>query len=422
MASTRELIRELHDSRRRDIEEQRAIFIEMEGSLDDPGNAERQAKWDALDGVIVDKGKRIEVMTSMLEHESEQAKQREKYSELFRSEAEDFAEHKAVEDRIRTWMSASLPNAEVYAPKAITLTWETHDLVKGTTTAGGFTVPQDFVNELMTHLVEAAAVRQTNARVFQTAEGRDLPVPKTTAHGTAVLLTEGAALTEGDPAFGQVTLNAYKFGDLIQVSRELIQDTGVDLLGYLAEQAGEAIGNVTGTYFVTGTGTGQPQGIANAPTVGKTGVTGQTLTWIANDIVDLYHSIVTRYRRNATWIMNDLTAAITRKIRDDTGGAGLGNFLWQPGLQAGAPDTIFGRPVLTDPNMAVMAANANSVAFGDFSKYYAIRDVREIAFERSDDFAFANDLVSFRAIFRTDGKQIINGSAAAVKFYKNSAT
>jgi HK97 family phage major capsid protein len=173
---------------------------------------------------------------------------------------------------------------------------------------------------------------------------------------------------------------------------------------------------------VTGTGTSQPQGVANSPTVGKTGTTGQTLTVTGGDLIDLYHSVVSAYRRNGTWLMNDLSLAIVRKIRDDTGGTGLGNFLWQPGLSAGAPDLLLGRPVVTDPNVAVMAANAYSIAFGDFSLFYTIRDVDGVRFERSDDFAFANDLVSFRAIIRTDGRQVVNGSASAVKFYRNSAT
>jgi HK97 family phage major capsid protein len=120
--------------------------------------------------------------------------------------------------------------------------------------------------------------------------------------------------------------------------------------------------------------------------------------------------------------MADTSAAVIRKIRDGTGGSGLGNFLWQPGLVAGAPDTILGRPVVTDPNMPVMAANAYSIAFGDFSEFFTIRDVNAVRFERSDDFAFSSDLVTFRATLRTDSKQVVNGANGALKFYRNSAT
>lgn len=422
MASTRELIRELHDRRNTLREEQKGVFADMEGDLDGEGNAERQTKFDALDKDIVAYGERIRNLTTMLENEDRTAKDREKYESMLRTEGETFSSDKDLENRVRVWMKASLPDSEVWAPKAISFNLERHDLVVGTTTAGGYTVPTGFVNKLQQHLFEAAGILQTNAQIIQSDSGENLPFPKTTSHGSAVLLTEGAALSENDAAFGQITLNAYKFGVLIQVSRELIQDTAVDLLGYLGQQAGTNIGLAADGYFVTGTGSSQPQGIANSPTAGKTGATGQTLTVIANDLVDLYHSIITGYRANAYWVMNDASAAIIRKIRDDTGGTGLGNFLWQPGLVAGQPDTIFNRPVITDPNMAVMAANAYSIAFGDFNNYYVVRQVRQVVFERSDDFAFANDLVSFRAIFRADGKQLINGSSGAVKFYRNSAT
>jgi HK97 family phage major capsid protein len=206
------------------------------------------------------------------------------------------------------------------------------------------------------------------------------------------------------------------------VSTELIQDSAVNLLEYLGRAAGIAIGTVTGTYNVTGTGTAQPEGIANSPTAGVTGGAGTGLTVSANSLIDLYHSVVSGYRSAGYWVMNDLTAAYIRKLRDDTGGSGLGNLLWQPGMQAGAPDTLFGRPVVTDPAMAVQAINAYSIAFGDFSAYFAFRDVNTVTFDRSDDFAFSTGLVSFRSSLRTDSKQLINGATGAVKFYRNGAS
>lgn len=432
MASTRELIRELHDKRVGLRKQQEAVFAEMEGDLEGEGNAERQAKFDAIDKDIQSYGERITNLTAMLENEQAAEKDRERFAGILKTDGEVLSEDHNLEDRLRTWMRAGLPDAEVYAPKAITVVlegWqgsrdvEKHDLTIGVTTAGGFTVPTGFVRQLQEHLVENTTIRQTNVQVLTTTGGETLPYPKTTSHGTnAAIIAEAGAFTEADPAFGQVSLGAFKYGKLLQVSSELVEDTAVDLLGYLARAAGLSVALGTGAHYATGTGTGQPEGIANAAVAGKTGATGQTLTVIANDLVDLFHSLVSGYRTRGFWVMNDLSAAVVRKIRDDTGGTGLGNFLWQPGLQAGFPDTIFGRPVLTDPGIAVMAANAFSIAFGDFSSYFVIRDVNRVDFVRSDDFAFANDLVSFRVRFRTDSKQLINGSAAAVKWYRNSAT
>ena len=198
----------------------------------------------------------------------------------------------------------------------------------------------------------------------------------------------------------------------------------MDITGYLAQSAGLAVGLGNGAHLVTGTGTAQPQGIANAGVAGVTGAVGTTVKFDLNTppgadgLIDLYHSLNSGYRANGEWIMNDLTAAYIRKLKDSTG-----QYVWQSGMSAGQPDRLFGRPVLLDPNMAAMGANALSVGFGDFNLYYIIRDVGEVRFERSDDFAFGNDLVSFRVIFRTDAKQLINDSTnSAVKFFKHSAT
>jgi HK97 family phage major capsid protein len=279
-----------------------------------------------------------------------------------------------------------------------------------------------FVRTLQEHLIENNGVRRTNAQVFTTSSGENLLVPATTTHGTATLVAEGGAFLENDAQFKQVTMGSYKFGQMVQVSTELIQDSAVNLLEYLARAAGIAIGTVTGTYNVTGTGTSQPEGIANSPTAGVTGGAGTGLTVSGASLIDLYHSVVSGYRARGYWVMNDATAAYIRKIRDDTGGSGLGNFLWQPGLTAGQPDTLLGRPVVTDPAMAVQAINAYSIAFGDFSAYFAFRDVNTVIFDRSDDFAFSTGLVSFRSSLRTDSRQLINGASGAVKFYRNGAS
>jgi HK97 family phage major capsid protein len=430
MASIRELIQQLYDKRRNLVEQQRELNAQVEADLNGEYSGETEAKHQEFDKDIRELGSRIDNLLSMEEQAKETDAQRERFEKLVRSPDVVRDDEKAFEDRMRTWLRAGLPNADVWAPRSITVNMrptgygpmEQHDLTKGAAGAGAELMPVSFVQTLQEHLIEFAAIRQTNTQIFSTNSGENLLVPKTTGHGTATLIAEAGAVLENDPVFAQVTLNAYKYGVMIQVSNELLTDSAIDLLGYLARAVGISIGTVTGTAYVLGTGSSQPQGIANAGTAGVTGGSGTGLTVAGNDLISLYHSVVSGYRTRAFWVMNDLTAAYIRKLRDDTGGSGLGNFLWQPGLVAGRPDTILGRPVVTDPNVAVMAINALSIAFGDFSAYFAIRDVNSLRFERSDDFAFANDLVSFRALIRTDSKQLVNGAAGAVKFYKNGAS
>jgi HK97 family phage major capsid protein len=435
MATTLELIKELHDRRRGLIEEFKERHAAVEAGT---GDAETQKQVDELNGQIGELGSRIQNLTSMVEHETQAQEDRAKFEKLITPPSEERQAADGLQAKIRNWLKASMPDAEVWAPRAIELSTkgvevqhhadgrydvlERHDLTKGTATDGAELIPTTFVRRLYEHMIEFSAIRRTNAQVIRTDSGENLLVPKTTSYGSATLVAEAGPILEDDPQFAQVTVGAYKFGQLIQVSRELVEDSAIDILGFLARSTGRALGVVTGTYYVTGTGSSQPQGIANSPTAGVTGGAGTGLTVTGNQLIQLYHSLISGYRSNGYWVMNDATAAYIRQLRDDTGGAGLGNYLWQPGMTAGAPDTLFGRPVVTDPNMPVMAINAYSIAFGDFSEYFIIRDVDGVRFERSDEFAFANDLVTFRALLRTDSRQILNGASGAVKFYRNGAS
>ena len=193
---------------------------------------------------------------------------------------------------------------------------ETRDLSAGTATAGGSTVPAGFASMLHEHMIETAVIRQTNVTVLRTESGGDINVPKTTAHGTAALVAEGATITEADPTFAAVTLQAFKYAVMIQVSTELINDSGVDLVGYLARQAGRAIGNASGGHFITGDGSEKPNGIVTKSTLGVTGGTGQTGAPTADELINLHFSVIPEYRRAGTWIMSDATWAGVRKLKD----------------------------------------------------------------------------------------------------------
>lgn len=291
------------------------------------------------------------------------------------------------------------------------------DLTKGTATAGGNTVPTSFYNQLVAHLIEVSGVMQAGPRVLNTTTGENIEVPTTTAHSTGALVTEGSAISESDPAFAKRTLGAYKYGVLIQVSRELLDDTGVDLEGYLAMEAGRSIGNALGVHLVTGDGSSKPTGVATSASTGVTGATtGASGTFTADELIDLQYSVIAPYRNSAScaWLLRDATMARVRKLKDSQN-----QYLWQPGLQIGTPDMLLGKPVYTDPNVAAVATSAKSVLFGDFSRYF-VRLAGGVRFERSDEFAFNSDLVTFRAVLRGDG--LLIDQTGAVKAFVGAAT
>jgi HK97 family phage major capsid protein len=289
-------------------------------------------------------------------------------------------------------------------------------LSKLTAGAGLNTVKTSFYDRIVAHMIETSAILSADPTVLTTGGGETIQVPKTTAHSTAAIVTEGAAIGASDPAFGQVSLGAFKYGLLIQVSRELIDDTSTDLEGYLAMQAGRALGNAFGAHAITGTGTTQPRGVVLDATLGVTGGTGVVGVPTADNLIDLYFSVIAPYRNSpaARWIVKDSTVGALRKIKDTTN-----QYLWQPGLVGGAPDTLLGKPVLTDPNVAATGLNAKSVVFGDMSQYF-IRMVNGIRFERSNDYAFNTDLVTFRALLRADGALV--DTTGAVKYFVGAAS
>lgn len=292
------------------------------------------------------------------------------------------------------------------------------DLTKGSATAGGNTVPTSFAGQLWEHLVETAAIVGV-ATVFNTAGGESFEVPITTAHSTGALITEGSTLTESDPATSKRTLGAYKYAYSFQVSSELLADTGVDLTGYFARQAGTALGNALGVDLAVGNGSSKPSGVVQTSTLGVTGAASVAGVPNGDNLIDLFYSVLSPYRNSSScvWLFRDTTAATIRKIKDSSGGAGVGNYLWMPGFGT-APDTILGKRVVIEPNIAATATSAKSVVFGDLSCYF-VRLAGGVRFERSDDFAFQNDLVTFRAIIRGDG--ILADQSGAVKHFIGNA-
>ena len=305
----------------------------------------------------------------------------------------------------------------------IDVRWPTNTVEQRTLLDSNVPLPTSFVGQLYRVLIDTSTIRQANPTVFSTSSGENLAVPRATAYGTAKWTAEGGTISASDPTVNAVTLGAYKVGVLVQLSSELLADEGFDVAGFIASEAGMLIGVAVDAAYVAGTGTTQPTGFSGAATVAVQAATSTgSLVGLptsgsitgADVLVELYHSIIPQYRPRASWIMHDQTVKIVRKLKDTTG-----QYLWQPALVAGQPDTVLGRPVYPDPNMPqVTAASKPVIAFGDF-KGYAIRDVTPLRFERSSEFAFGTDLISFRALYRTDGQLL---DTSAIKTYANASS
>lgn len=270
----------------------------------------------------------------------------------------------------------------------------------GTDSEGGYLVPDEYERTLVEALEEENVFRQL-AKVIRTSSG-DRKIPVVATKGTASWIDEEGAYLESDDSFGQVSIGAYKVGTMIKVSEELLNDSVFDLEAYISREFARRIGAKEEEAFFTGDGSGKPLGVLAATGGAETGVTAASATAItADELIDLFYSLKAPYRRNAVWVLNDSTIKAIRKLKDNQG-----QYLWQPSLTAGAPDLLLGKPVRTSVYMPAIAADAKTVAFGDFS-YYWIADRQGRSFKRLNELYAATGQVGFLASQRVDGKLVL---------------
>ena len=278
----------------------------------------------------------------------------------------------------------------------------------GTDSEGGYLVPDEYERTLIEALEDQNIFRQL-AHVIHTSSG-DRKIPVVASKGTASWIDEEAQYPESDDAFGQVSIGAYKLATMIKISEELLNDSVFDMPAYIAKEFARRIGAAEEEAFFTGNGTGKPLGILAATGGAETGVTAAAVDKITMDeVIDLFYSLRAPYRRNAVFIMNDATVKALRKLKD-----GQGQYLWQPSITAGTPDTILNRPVHTSGFMPTLATGNKTILFGDLG-YYWVADREGRSFKRLNELYAPTGQVGFLASQRVDGKLILPEAVKVLK-------
>ena len=280
------------------------------------------------------------------------------------------------------------------------------------TGSSGSLIPTTLSRTLYEYMEAGMAMWKAPTTKINTASGESMVFPRVGAHAIATqVIAQGTAIGGTDPTFAKMTLDAYKYGELVQVANEVIQDSGIDIVSFVGRDVGRAVGRVIDADLVVGTGSGEPMGLMTAIASAGTIVTGGSLIPpTVENLIDLVYSVNDEYRSSGStgWLMKDATAGVIRKLRDGAGGT-VGAFIWEPsltaGIQGGQPDRLLGFPLYTDPNVAANGSAAKSIFFGDFSAYY-IRTVGSFVLERSDEYAFNVDEATFRDKWRADGDLI----------------
>ena len=269
----------------------------------------------------------------------------------------------------------------------------------GTDTEGGYLVPDEYERTLIEALEDQNIFRQL-AHVIHTSSG-ERKIPVVASKGTASWIDEEAAYPESDDSFGQVSIGAYKLATMIKISEELLNDSVFDMPSYIAKEFARRIGAAEEEAFITGNGTGKPTGLLHATNGAGTGVTTAGNSITADEIIDLVHSVKSVYRKKSLFLLNDSTIKAIRKLKD-----GNGQYLWQPGIKEGQPDTLLNYRIVTSPYMPEVAAGNKVILFGDFKSYW-IADRQGRSFQRLNELFAVTGQVGFRATQRVDGRLVL---------------
>lgn len=287
---------------------------------------------------------------------------------------------------------------------------------------GGFTVEPKVARDFVDTMKDFGGMRRVCGQIT-TAQGQDMSWP--TTDGTSELgelVAQNVAAASADITFGTVPVNTYKFGSkTITVPIELLQDSEVDIVALVQKRMRQRIGRIENQKFSIGVGTTEPFGITVAASVGKTGIAGQTLIIIYDDLVDVIDSIDYAYLQEGlplTFMTNQTLRKVIRKIKDTSGRP-----IWTPnydaGIAGGFIDELLGYPLNINNDMPVPAANAKSLSFGQHMNYL-VRDAMQISMFRFDDSAFmSKGQVGYLAWARCGGNLL---DVASVKLYQHSAT
>ncbi len=264
--------------------------------------------------------------------------------------------------------------------------------------ASGGVGPNSVSAQLWEYAVHVGQILQSGVDIINGGSGSPLPFPVATVHAATdnTALAAHAPIVESDSTITTVDSTVAKYGFISYVPAELVSDATFDLEGYIARNAGRELGYRVSKVAAAGL-------IASFTTVGVTAPAG-VLTNLGNQttvgqgtdlLLKLFHSVLPEYRPAASWLMADPTAAIVRSLKGSDGQS-----VWQPALTAGDPDLLLGKPVYTVPQIAVPAASAKSLYFGDMSAL-KVRIAGDLRFERSSEYKFGKDQVAFRGIVRT---------------------
>lgn len=273
------------------------------------------------------------------------------------------------------------------------------DLSGGTDANGGYTVPEEFYGRVIEKMSATPSIRKLATVIPMNSDKMNIPV-----EGNEMSFywpTENNAITASDPTFGEVELTPNLLAGLVKMSRQLVEDSGVNILDYLARIIARGLIKEEDSKFTGGSGTGQPKGFRQYTVTQTDSQAGATLAY--TDVVNLFFLLGEAYRDNAVFMTSDNGAKALASIIDSANRP-----VFIPEASTDGLYRLFGKPLMINSNIPSnlgVGTDETELWFGDFS-FYLVGDREGVSVEYSTQAgdAFAKHQGWLKVYKRVDGK------------------
>ena len=285
---------------------------------------------------------------------------------------------------------------------------------------GGYLVaPQEFVGQLIKFVDNIVYMRQ-KATKFTVANAQSLGAPSldtdiADSDWTSELATGNE---DSDMAFGKRELTPHPLAKRIKVSNKLLRAAAITSV---FSNTGGAVGGAEGLVrdrlgykfavteekgFFTGNGSQQPLGMftasARGVSTGRDYQTGSTTGFTADGLVGALYNLKPQYQAKAEWFLHRDAVSKIRQLKD-----GIGQYLWQPGLQGGQPDTLLTRPVNQSEYVPNTFTTGLYVGMICDPSFYWICDAESMVIQRLVELYAEANQVGFIARLELDGMPVL---------------
>lgn len=187
--------------------------------------------------------------------------------------------------------------------------------------------------------------------------------------------SEFVQMVSSSGKFGSISLTGYLAGALTKISRSLINNAQIDIVGFVVDEMAYAIKRFIEHELLVGTSQ-KVEGLSGL----SNGVVAESASAItSDDIVKLHDKIKDEFQPNAIWIMSPETRTALRLLKD-----GMERYMLQDDVSLPFGTSLLGKPVYVSDNMPDIGDGGAVIYYGDmkglatkFSEDISIQVLRE---------------------------------------------